>query len=324
MKGVRIFVLLLTAVGIITVFPSTAHATFPGKNGRIAFARLDFTGRSLGLYTANPDGTDQRLLTGLPSSFSDWAPDGKRIAFDFFDSEGNEQIGTINSDGTDFKQITSGPGIHEAPTWSPDGSQIVFDYSPLLPVGPGFFTSIYVMNSDGSNPRLVTTTTDTFDVEPKFSPDGKQILFVRIRRDITTVDGLQFQAILVMNSDGSLVRQLTPWGVAEHPNWSPDNKWITFDENTFFPNQEHPTIISSIFKVHPDGSNLEVVFNGENFKAVRNPAFSPDGNELIFSHALDIWTLNIRTLKLTNVTKTGDFIETLGSWGIASDGPAKN
>ena len=103
-----------------------AYAAFPGKNGRIAFGRLDPNVGWLGLFTANADGSGQRLLVSAPVFFSDWSPDGKRIAFDFLDADGNEQIGVINSDGSNFKQITSGHGIHEAPSWSPDGRQILY------------------------------------------------------------------------------------------------------------------------------------------------------------------------------------------------------
>jgi len=305
---------LLALLLVIVALP--AHATSPGKNGRIAFVRFNSAVGFFFLYTVNPDGTDERLLTTLPSFFSDWSPDGKRIAFDFFDSDGNEQIATINPDGTDLKQLTSGPGIHEVPNWSPDGSKLVFDYSPLLPEEPGFFTSIYEMNADGSNSHLVTTTIDTFDVEPKYSPDGKEILFVRIRRDITPPDGFQPEALLVMNLDGSSVRQLTPWGVAEHPNWSPRGRWITFDENTPFPDQIHPFRVSHIFRIHSDGSNLEVVFNGTEFRGVRNATFSPDGIKMLFTHHGDIEVIDLKTRQVSKVIKTSQFIETNASWGV--------
>ena len=293
-----------------------AHATFPGKNGRIAFARFNPTLGGFLLYTANPDVTDEKQLTTLPSAFSDWAPDGKRIAFDFFDKDGNQQIATINPDGTDLKQLTSGHGIHEAPNWSPDGSKLLFDYSPLLPDEAGFFTSIYQMDSDGSNPHLVTTSSDTFDVEPKYSPDGNEVLFVRIRRDITPSDGFQAEAILVMNLDGSTVRQLTPWGVVEHPNWGPRGRWITFDENTFYPDQSHPSVTSQLFRVRPDGSNLEVLFNGRDFNDVRKPTFSPDGTKIIFTLGGDIAVMDLETRQITRVIKTWRFFETNASWGV--------
>src|SRR3982074_1602858 len=95
--------LAMAAVLLLTTLP--AHATFPGKNGRIAFGRYDPTIGDFDLYTANPDGSDVRQLTRVPSFMSDWSADGTRIAFDFFDPGGNEQVATINPDGTDLKQI---------------------------------------------------------------------------------------------------------------------------------------------------------------------------------------------------------------------------
>lgn len=305
---------LVVLMFAIVAFP--AHATSPGKNGRIVFARLNPTTGFFVLFTVNPDGTDERLLTALPSFFSDWSPDGKRIAFDFFESDGNEQIATINPDGTDMRQLTSGPGIHEVPNWSPDGSKLVFDYSPLLPDEPGFFTSVYEMNADGGNPHLVTKTNDTFDVEPKYSPDGKEILFVRIRRDITPADGFQPEALLVMKLDGSSVRQLTPWGVAEHPNWSPDSRQITFDENTPFSDQIHPVRVSHIFRMHPDGSDLQVVYNGTELKGVRNATYSPDGTKMLFTQHGDIEIIDLKTRQVSKVINTSQFIETNASWGV--------
>lgn len=293
-----------------------ASATFPSKNGRVAFGRFNPVTGWYVLYTANPDGTDEKLLSTLPCNFSDWAPDGKRIAFDFFDDEGNQQIATINPDGTDLRHVTSGHGIREAPNWSPDGSKLVFDYSSLFPEEPGFFTSIYEMNADGSNPHLVTTTTNTFDIEPKYSPDGEEILFVRIRRDITPPDGFQPDALLVMNSDGSAVRQLTPWGMAEHPNWSPRRRWIVFDEDTPFPDQIHPSRVSRIFRIHPDGSSLEVVFNGTEFRGVRNATFSPDGTKTLFTQHGDIQFIDLKTKQVSKPIKTPRFIETNASWGV--------
>jgi Tol biopolymer transport system component len=83
-----------------------AHATYPGKNGRIAFGRYNPGIGGWQLYTVNPDGSDVQPLTVVSSFLSDWRADGKRIAFDFADSDGNEQIATINPDGSNMQQIT--------------------------------------------------------------------------------------------------------------------------------------------------------------------------------------------------------------------------
>jgi Tol biopolymer transport system component len=119
-----------------------------------------------------------------------------------------------------------------------------------------------------------------------------------------------------MNSDGSAVRQMTPWGVAEHPNWSSNGRWITFDENTPFPDQTHPFRVSHLFRMRSDGSHLEVVFNGTDARGVRNPTFSPDGTKMLFTFHGDIAVLDLKTRDVTRVTKTETVIETNASWGV--------
>ena len=90
-----IFGLAITVFLALAAIP--ALATFPGENGRIAFARRDPNIGDLDIYTANSDGSDVQQLTFVPSFESDWRADGKRIAFDFVDSDGNVQIATRQS-----------------------------------------------------------------------------------------------------------------------------------------------------------------------------------------------------------------------------------
>ena len=129
----RTLLLVALALMIAGLSPPTAGATFPGRNGPIAYRPVDpETGFGNPLLRARPDGTRVTQLTDLPGFFSDWSADGKRIAFDFFEPDGNEQIATMAADGSDLRVITSGPGIHEVPSWSPNGRRIVFGFSPEL------------------------------------------------------------------------------------------------------------------------------------------------------------------------------------------------
>ena len=71
-----------------------AQATFPGGNGKIAFAR------SGDIWTMNPDGTGGANLTSSADSERNpaWPPDGKRIAFDSNDGSGT-RVYVMFSDG---------------------------------------------------------------------------------------------------------------------------------------------------------------------------------------------------------------------------------
>ena len=74
----RITLPALTLIAFLILGVGQANATFPGKNGRIAFVQGD-------IFTMNPDGSDVRQLTNVgPESvafWESWSPDGKRIAY---------------------------------------------------------------------------------------------------------------------------------------------------------------------------------------------------------------------------------------------------
>src|SRR5918997_2218193 len=77
----------LVAVGLLVVMllveARPAEATFPGKNGRIAYSVLDS-----GIYTINPGGGGKTKVIALPLSGDakpSCSPIGKRIAFSVYD-----------------------------------------------------------------------------------------------------------------------------------------------------------------------------------------------------------------------------------------------
>lgn len=198
---------------------------------------------------AGSDGSHQRRLTQDQANFSDWAPDGDRIAFDFIDDSG-VHIATIAPSGQDRGALTSSPGVQECPEWSPDGKSIVYD---AFPFGQTTFSiSIWVMDADGSKPRQLTS--DALDVEPAFSPDGTRIAFGRITGD--SPEG-QLEAIYVINSDGTGLREVVaPRAGLEHADWSPDGRSITFN---IAPENAAAADSGSVLSVQPDGSRLRVI-----------------------------------------------------------------
>lgn len=120
-----------------------------------------------------------------------------------------------NADGSGAVNLTNHPAIDVSPTWSPDGKQIAFvsDRNGEL--------QIYVMNSDGSNLRRITS--GGYSTDPSWSPniDVNKIAFVR-------VEGAEAN-IYTINTDGSDEQRLTSGsGRNENPSWSPDGHYIAF------------------------------------------------------------------------------------------------
>jgi len=276
----RRFLLLAVSTGALGMATSAIAHTRASEgaerqvNGRISFGRFDPSLGDASLWTARADGSHQRRLTRVVSFFSDWAPSGRRIAFDFVDSTG-EHIGTISPAGRHMRQITFGAGFQEVPKWSPSGRLITFDASPVLPDVPGFHTSIWVMRADGSHARQVTYR--GFDVEPVFSPDSLKIAFGRITG--INANGDQLEALYVVDVDGShLHRVVAPTAGLEHPDWSPNGRWISFN---IAPEAAHARGAGSILAIHPDGDGLHTLRRRTQRFRFYKPVWSPDGRKLL-------------------------------------------
>jgi Tol biopolymer transport system component len=239
-------------------------------NGQISFGRFDPALGTTSLWVADAHGGHERRLTAGPASFSDWAPDGRTIAFDFTDEIGDVHLAVIRPDGTGRRTLTSAAGIQEVPSWSPDGTQIAFD--AFDPAQPSFSTSIWLMNRDGREQRQVTTA--GFDVEPSFAPDGQRIAFARIVDDVNGIE-----AVYVVNIDGTGLRQVVPPTLGlEHPDWSPDGRWIAFNIGPEDRSRPHA---GDVFTVHPDGTGLHVLRPATEHQVFFKPRWSPDGKQFL-------------------------------------------
>ena len=98
---------VLTAV-VAGVGAVLAHATVPGKNGRIVFRAA--LGNTAHLAIVNTDGTGERRLThtkGVDDGHPDWSPDGSTIAFNrcAVKGTGGRAIFRIRPDGTGLKRL---------------------------------------------------------------------------------------------------------------------------------------------------------------------------------------------------------------------------
>ncbi len=130
------------------------------------------------------------------------------------DRDGNREIYSVNTDGTNPIRLTNHPAADEMPCLSPDWKKIAF-----MSDRDGN-REIYVMNADGTNPVNLTNHPE-WDMSPCWSPDGRKIAFDSPR------DGNR--GICVMNADGTnpvrLTKHLSP---ERSPFWSPDGKKIAF------------------------------------------------------------------------------------------------
>jgi TolB protein len=299
------------SIALIGTAPAQAH---PGHEQRIAFGRFDPGLGGHRLWTVRPDGTGERQITPGLAIAADWSPDRSRILYDFPDAAGNQQVAVIGANGRGFRQLTRTPGISECAEFTPDGKRIVFNRSPLMPDDPAFFTSLWIMNADGSDQRpLFRPDPAKFDVEPSVSPDGKRVVFARLG----VVDGEFAASVHVVGIDGTHERQVTPMTVGlEHPQWSPDGKRVIYeiDNLTGVP---HPTdgIWTSPLRGQADlviASTDEVIY--------LKPEFSPDGRRIVATcvdlvgSQTDLCVMRADGRRLRNNTDTPNERESVPVW----------
>jgi serine/threonine protein kinase/Tol biopolymer transport system component len=174
-----------------------------------------------------------------------WTPDGRVVYVS--EENGNADIWSMNSDGSDRKQLTTDPHRDSAPDVSPDGRYIAFASNRANT------ENIWIMNADGSNQRRLTT--HLIERNPVFSGDSKWVYFV----------GWQTgkQSIWKINIDGGEPIQVTP-DLCNSPAISPDGKWLayrTFEKIVIVPSEggspvKSIDVVGSQHRWMPDGQAL--------------------------------------------------------------------
>ncbi len=220
------------------------------------------------------------LLAGCGGSSSP----GNAIAY-VSSQDGDYAIYAMNANGSSQGRLTDERGdvstlhgvqFQTQPAWSPDGTKIAF-----ASAREGSF-DIYVMNSDGTGTKRLTSTKEN-DQHPTWSSDGNSIAFSRF----SNVDHLY-----VMNADGTDARRLTDDDLTAEgePAWSPDGKWIAYSH------VQSGTELREIWVVRPDGSGRRSVtkLGAKSY----TPTWDPDSKRLAFSSnsggaLYDIYTVNV-------------------------------
>ncbi|MEO8501346.1 MAG: S9 family peptidase, partial [Vicinamibacteria bacterium] len=206
-------------------------------------------GGKSGLHVANADGTGIRFLTEMtdtnsPLTFEgatiEWSPDSKQIAFvstvpgpetkdatgdpvvitrylykpdagegsTRFNDNRRREIFVIDIAGGTPRALTSGPREYHSIDWSPDGREILavsnLDHDPDY-----FYNQDLVAISVADRAIRRITTTESAEYQPRFSPDGKQIVFLGTKRGITDLETtMEDTHVWIMNADGTGRREI--------------------------------------------------------------------------------------------------------------------
>ena len=144
-------------------------------------------------------------------------PNQALIAFTSSEN-GNSDIFTIHSDGSELTNLTNNPANDYSPQWSPDGKKIAFVSERAGNA------DIFVMNAEGGD---LTQLTDNGGYNGIFSwsPDGAKMAYLSSSGNDPNISQL-----VVMNADGSHKASLTEPGNYFIRGWSPNGQKIVYEK----------------------------------------------------------------------------------------------
>jgi TolB protein len=146
-----------------------------------------------------------------------------RIVFSRLEA-GRYHLYSVRPDGSGLTQLTNGPADDTQPDVSRDG-RIVFSRGwGTFPRGP--YTQLYIRERNGATHPVLASPSTKADYIPRWSPDGKRIVFTRADPGGEAVPIQTHGAVWIVNANGTGLRPISPPENYQFAAWAPDGRHI--------------------------------------------------------------------------------------------------
>jgi TolB protein len=267
---------LLLAVLAVAAVPASADATFPGRNGKIAFSE---TCNTLGcqdtFWTVRPNGSGLRELTRLAASTRPaFSPNGRLLALTWCCEESRTRIRVVRSDARgEISEVRAGRYADCAPAWSPTGRRVLFERRDL----ENRISELYLATRAGRPLRRIGPPMPAPFPCALLGPDWSStdtIVFSHPGGGSLGESGLH----MIQPSGRGLKRITTGFDMTA--SWSPRGNRIAFVR------LGRPC---ELLTVRANGRGLRRLPGGD---CNSSPAWSPDGRKLVFTRRPGLYVMN--------------------------------
>ncbi len=182
----------------------------------LAFASDQTGNHDIYIFDYRTGGTYQVTESPKDDRYPSWSPDNSKILFSSKRTGGGDIYEVSAKGRSGYLQLSDQKGMEEFPSYAPKGKGLLFARAVARNL---IRHDMRIVFQDDASlaPGIILADGD----EPRFSPDGKRIVFVSRR----TKDN----EIWIMNADGSMQTQLTSSpGDDINPSFSPDGSQIIF------------------------------------------------------------------------------------------------
>ena len=202
-------------------------------------------------------------ITNSPEDERDpvWSPDGSQLAY-ASRQDGNWELYLYDVESGETSRLTYDLSFQGGPAWSPDGQWLVYENYQ------GDNLDVYILRlNSGEAPIRLPGNSEAPDFSPAWSPDGRRIAFTSWR------DGNQDIYVFSLDDQSVVNVTNTPDRNEDFAVWHPDA-----DTNLI----AYSALDSGFDKVFVQSAS-DVASPPQAVALGSRPAWSPDGNSLIFS-----------------------------------------